>query len=59
MEKLGVIKKGTIIAGDNIVYPGAPDYLKYFQTEALERYRSTLYHTYNAYQVRDDAMLLS
>ena len=28
-EQLGVFKKGSIIVADNVVYPGAPDYLAY------------------------------
>lgn len=29
MEKLKVVRKGTVIAADNVVYPGAPGYLEY------------------------------
>lgn len=31
LESYGVIQKGTVLIGDNIIYPGSPDYLKYFQ----------------------------
>ena len=31
LDKFGAIQKGTLVIGDNIVFPGAPDYLKYFQ----------------------------
>jgi hypothetical protein len=31
MEKLGIVKKGTVVAADNVVYPGAPGYLEYVQ----------------------------
>ena len=44
LEAYGAIKKGTVIVADNIITPGAPTYLKYFQTEALQAYKSVLYH---------------
>lgn len=31
MEKLGIVGKGTTVAADNVVYPGAPGYLEYVQ----------------------------
>jgi catechol O-methyltransferase len=31
LEKLGGIKKSTIVVGDNILFPGAPEYLQYFK----------------------------
>jgi predicted O-methyltransferase YrrM len=32
LESYGVIKKGTIVIADNIIYPGVPNYLSYFKT---------------------------
>lgn len=31
LESYGVIKKGTLVIGDNIIAPGSPDYLAYFK----------------------------
>jgi len=31
LSSYGSIQKGTVVVGDNIVYPGAPDYLNYFK----------------------------
>ena len=57
LEKLQVIKKGTVVVGDNIIEPGAPDYLKHFQTSEL--YDSELYHSYLEYNDLPDAVLVS
>jgi predicted O-methyltransferase YrrM len=29
MEELGIIRAGTVVIADNVVYPGAPDYLRH------------------------------
>jgi len=29
LEDVGLIKSGTMIVADNVIYPGAPDYLEY------------------------------
>lgn len=29
MEKLGAIRQGTTIFADNVIFPGAPDYLQH------------------------------
>lgn len=31
LEYYGLIKSGTMIVADNVIYPGAPDYLKYIR----------------------------
>ena len=31
MEKLGVVTKGTLVAADNVIYPGAPGFLEYVE----------------------------
>ncbi len=31
LEEVGLIKSGTMIVADNIINPGAPDYLEYVQ----------------------------
>jgi len=40
LEQHGLIRKGTWIVADNIIYPGAPDYLAYVQGSS--RYRTQL-----------------
>jgi predicted O-methyltransferase YrrM len=57
LERMGAIGKGTVVVGDNIIYPGAPDYLKYFQESS--QYDSTLYHSYLEYTNQPDAILIS
>jgi catechol O-methyltransferase len=44
LERLGAIRQGTTVFGDNIIYPGSPDYLQHLQHN--ENYDSTLYHSY-------------
>ena len=41
LEKLGLIKSGTMIVADNVITPGAPDYLEYVRKNP--NYTSTLY----------------
>ena len=31
LEQTGLIKKGTVIVADNVITPGAPDYLRYIR----------------------------
>lgn len=31
LEQVGLIKRGTVIVADNVITPGAPDYLKYIR----------------------------
>lgn len=57
LEEKGAIRKGTVVAGDNIVCPGIPDYLAYFKES--KDYDSTLYHSNLEYSDRPDAVLIS
>jgi predicted O-methyltransferase YrrM len=41
MEELGLLRKGTVVVADNVVYPGAPGYLEYVDT-ANGRYTTEL-----------------
>ena len=43
--------------GDNIIYPGAPDYLQYFKES--KDYESVLYHSNLEYCDDIDAVLVS
>jgi len=40
-EDAGVVRKGTTVVADNVVYPGAPGYLEYVDT-AANRYETRL-----------------
>ncbi len=40
LEKHKIIRKGTVIVADNVIMPGAPDYLAYVQ--ASDRYKTVL-----------------
>lgn len=41
LEDFGFIRSGTIIVADNVIYPGAPDYLDYIRKNS--NYTSTFY----------------
>lgn len=47
----------TVVVGDNILYPGCPDYLQHLQLS--NDYDSTLYHSYLEYSNYRDAVLIS
>ncbi|MCJ1462498.1 hypothetical protein MMC07_001100 [Pseudocyphellaria aurata] len=36
-EHLGLLKKGSVVLADNILFPGAPDYLSYVQRGTAEK----------------------
>lgn len=57
IESLGVIQKGSVVVGDNIIEPGAPDYLQHFKES--KEYNSVLYHSYIEYWTTPDAVLVS
>ena len=40
-EDAGVVRRGTTVIADNVVYPGAPGYLEYVDT-AAKRYETRL-----------------
>ena len=44
LEQYGVIRKGKIVLGDNIINPGSPQYWAYFKDN--QDYDSILQHTY-------------
>ena len=43
LETVGLIKKGTMIVADNILFPGAPDYVNYICNNP--RYTSNFYES--------------
>ena len=58
LEKEGVVKSGTVLIADNVVTPGAPDYLAYVKES--NRYESVLYHSQLEYSPSiPDAVLVS
>ena len=57
LEEYGAIKKGTLVLGDNIIYPGPKGYLEHFKER--NDYDSTLYHSFVEYSNIPDAILVS
>lgn len=47
LEEAGLIRSGTTIVADNVIIPGAPDYLEYVRNNP--NYRTTLYKEYFEY----------
>jgi catechol O-methyltransferase len=43
LENVGLIKRGTMIVADNVIYPGAPDYINYVRNNP--HYTSTLHES--------------
>ena len=41
LEKLNLIKQGSVILADNLLYPGAPDYRDYVRSNS--KYKSTTF----------------
>jgi predicted O-methyltransferase YrrM len=50
LEDYGLIKSGTMIVADNVIYPGAPDYLEYVRNNP--NYTTKMYEAMLEY--RDD-----
>ncbi|XP_038056180.1 catechol O-methyltransferase-like [Patiria miniata] len=57
LESHGLLRKGTVILADNMIYPGAPDYLEYVQNS--EKYQTELFHSTLEYSDREDAVAKS
>ncbi|CAF1140417.1 unnamed protein product [Rotaria sp. Silwood1] len=53
LENVGLIKRGTMIVADNIIYPGAPDYVAYVRNNP--HYTSTFHESTLEYEknIRD------
>ena len=48
VESLNLLHKGSVVIGDNIITPGAPDYLAYMQSSPA--FSTVLHHTLLEYQ---------
>ncbi|XP_077317814.1 catechol O-methyltransferase-like isoform X2 [Lithobates pipiens] len=54
LEDSSLLKKGSVLLADNVVYPGAPDFLKYVRT--CGRYDCTNYPSHVEYTDKPDAL---
>ncbi|XP_066466059.1 catechol O-methyltransferase-like [Tiliqua scincoides] len=54
MEECGLLRKGTILLADNIIFPGAPEFVKYIRNN--ERFECTTFHSHLEYMKAEDAM---
>jgi len=58
LEASGLLRAGTTIVGDNIIYPGAPAFLAYMM-DASDQYRCTLHESKLEYTLdQRDAVLI-
>jgi catechol O-methyltransferase len=55
LQASGLLRVGSVLVGDNIIFPGAPDYLRYVQEGAAACYDTELVETELEYSrgVRD------
>ncbi|XP_044131514.1 catechol O-methyltransferase-like [Bufo gargarizans] len=54
LEECGLLKKGSVLLADNVVYPGVPEFLKYVRTSG--RYDCTNYPSHVQYSGELDAL---
>ncbi|XP_056408307.1 catechol O-methyltransferase-like [Hyla sarda] len=54
LEKCHLLKEGSVLLADNVVYPGIPDFLEYVRT--CGRYDCTNYPSHVQYMNVDDAL---
>ncbi|CAI5797343.1 catechol O-methyltransferase [Podarcis lilfordi] len=54
LEECGYLRKGSILLADNIVYPGAPDFIKYIRSH--KSFDCTNYPSHLEYMKVEDAM---
>ncbi|XP_068172173.1 catechol O-methyltransferase B [Antennarius striatus] len=54
MEESGLLRKGTVLLADNVIYPGAPQYLEYIRSSP--RYKSQFYQSHLEYTKAADGM---
>lgn len=48
LEGAGLVAKGTVLVADNIIYPGAPDYLEYVKNST--HYKTETHETQLEYK---------
>lgn len=56
-EKL--IHKGSVVVGDNILFPGVPDYKKFMEDEQGKLFKSKFHYTHVEYSMQRDLVLES
>ncbi|KAM4707909.1 catechol O-methyltransferase-like isoform 1-T1 [Discoglossus pictus] len=54
LEELGLLRKGSVLVADNVVYPGCPDFLAYVRT--CGRYDCTNFPSHLEYSNKPDAL---
>lgn len=54
LEKCNLLRKGSVILADNVIVPGAPDFLEYVRT--CGRYDCTNYPSFLEYMTEKDAL---
>ncbi|KAG8597328.1 hypothetical protein GDO81_002250 [Engystomops pustulosus] len=54
LEKCNLLRKGTVVLADNVIVPGAPDFLEYVRT--CGRYDCTNYPSFLEYMDEKDAL---
>ena len=60
LEASGLLRPGSVIVADNVICPGAPDYLRYVQEEARDRYETRLVMSHLEYHVDvEDGLAIS
>ena len=57
LETHGLLRKGTVIVADNIIYPGVPEYLQYVTTS--EKYQTETFDSTLEYSDKKDAVAKS
>ncbi|XP_030075290.1 catechol O-methyltransferase [Microcaecilia unicolor] len=54
LEECGLLKQGSVLLADNVIYPGAPDFLQYVRN--CSRYECTNYPSHLEYMDKEDAL---
>ncbi|KAG9462540.1 hypothetical protein GDO78_013905, partial [Eleutherodactylus coqui] len=54
LEKCNLLRKGSVILADNVIIPGAPDFLQYVRS--CGRYDCTNYPSVVEYRTENDAL---
>ncbi|XP_069817179.1 catechol O-methyltransferase isoform X1 [Dendropsophus ebraccatus] len=54
LEECHLLKKGSVLLADNVVYPGAPEFLEYVRKSG--RYECTNYPSHLEYTDKEDAL---